>query len=749
MLANRRFRAMYGNKTKSKVRRKSIAIFVFAMMLFTSFSVFATTDSENGNHQISVKYSFETPIASKVRIGNTIYDNVALQDAAYYGNPGEPSLPVKGAYILLPQNTKAASIKIAPSEKMCLGSGYHIMPVGNPVPLSQSGFPSLPVAGPIYNSEKEFPGELYTNVGTYSFRGYNILVLMLHPIQYIPATGELFYYGDMTVYVDTVNGENINPLFRGLERDKQEVNKKVDNPAIASTYTEQTTKANSNTYDLLILTTNLLKSYFDPLKNYHDSHGISTVIKTLDDIGGSTPEDIRGHIRDAYTNWGIDYVLIGGDDVVVPAKTLWIYGLDENTTPYETFMPSDLYYACLDGTYNHDGDNKWGEPTDGEDGGDVDLMAEVYVGRACAGDKNEVNNFVDKTISYMSKDADPYLKKILLAGEYLGDYGVASWGGNYLDQIVDGSNLDGYTTVGIPSDEFNIEKMYDRDWRNNHWTKEDMIGRINDGVHVVQHDGHSYYTYNMKMVNNDTEELENDKYCFIYSNGCMAGGFDRDDCIAEYFTVKTGRGAFAGIWNARYGWFWSFSTDGDSQRFAREFWDGVFGEHMPVIGKANQDSKEDNLYLIGRSCMRWTYYELNLFGDPSIAFRINNPPNKPAAPSGPSWGKKGEECTYTSVSTDIEGDQIYYQWDWGDGSYSDWLGPFDSGQDVNASRSWAERGVYNVRVKAKDINGGESDWSDPLRVRMPKAYLHGIWQLIEKINEWFMSLFHFELMPLK
>jgi len=158
------------------------------------------------------------------------------------------------------------------------------------------------------------------------------------------------------------------------------------------------------------------------------------------------------------------------------------------------------------------------------------------------------------------------------------------------------------------------------------------MGRINEGEHIIQHDGHSSYTYNMRMVNDDVGTLTNTKYCFIYSNGCMSGGFDQDDCIAEYFTAKEEHGAFAGIWNARYGWFWSYNTDGDSQRFVREFWDGVFGENIRSIGMANQDSREDNIYIINRSCIRWTYYELNLFGDPSVALRINNAPDKPAVP---------------------------------------------------------------------------------------------------------------------
>jgi len=78
-------------------------------------------------------------------------------------------------------------------------------------------------------------------------------------------------------------------------------------------------------------------------------------------------------------------------------------------------------------------------------------------------------------------------------------------------------------------------------------------------------------------------------------------------CFAEYITVKIPNGAFAAIMNARYGWFWAYSTDGDGTRFKREFWDAVFAEDIPVISKANQKSKEDNLHILTRSCIRWTY----------------------------------------------------------------------------------------------------------------------------------------------
>jgi len=95
-------------------------------------------------------------------------------------------------------------------------------------------------------------------------------------------------------------------------------------------------------------------------------------------------------------------------------------------------------------------------------------------------------------------------------------------------------------------------------------------------------------------------------------------------------------------------------------------------------------------------------------------------PTKPNRPSGPTNGGTGIEYTYTTYYTDPEGDQVYYKWDWADGTFSDWLGPYDSGDTTSATHSWSYDGSYSIRVKAKDINDDESDWSDPLAVTMPR-----------------------------
>ena len=94
----------------------------------------------------------------------------------------------------------------------------------------------------------------------------------------------------------------------------------------------------------------------------------------------------------------------------------------------------------------------------------------------------------------------------------------------------------------------------------------------------------------------------------------------------------------------------------------------------------------------------------------------NLPPNKPNTPSGPVSGKINSAYNYTTSTIDTNGDQVFYLWDWGDGSQSDWLGPYNSGVTINTTHTWITAGNYEIKVKAKDIHDAESNWSDPLAI---------------------------------
>jgi hypothetical protein len=705
---------------KKGIKNRMLPVILMCCLLATSLPV-ATQGPGDESVTVTYTYAFTPPVIENVTHGGRVYERVHIGELPEIGDEGQPILPVKDLRLLLPYGYAVQTIDVTTVEQITIGAGYVLERGSRQVPLSSPGTATGPLpGGDPYQISGIFPGRLFDTIGTYGFRGYQILYVTLNPVQYQPLTGELFYYPEMTVTLtlEKPSTAAITTLYRDLDRDRNELKDKVDNFDVSATY-PSLGRQTGDDYALLIITTDALEPCFEPLAEFHTSEGLPTRIATLSELGSTDPEAIRSYIRDVYLNQSIDYVLLGGDADVVPARMLWVssgYGDSD-------VMPADVYYGCLDGTYNYDGDDRWGEPHDGENGGDVDLLAEVYVGRACVGDGFEVDNFIHKTVSYIYTN-DSYLKKVLMVGEYLWG-NPDTWGGDYMDELINGSSAHGYTTVGIPYENYTVERVYDRDWPGHDWPKEELISRIDTNVHIINHLGHSWYDYNMKLYIPDADALTNTRYFFAYSQGCDDGGFDDPygyDCIAEHFAVKTDHGAFAVVANARYGYGASGSTDGANQRYHRQFIDAIFGEGNIQLGKANQDSKEDNLPRVNQQAMRWCYYEINLFGDPTIDFfthHANSPPGTPAPPSGQTNGEVGVDYTYTlRANADPEGDETYYKVYWDDGTTSPWLGPYPPSEMFSTTHTWQTAGEYQVVVQCRDMYWGMSNASDPLLVNI-------------------------------
>ena len=98
-----------------------------------------------------------------------------------------------------------------------------------------------------------------------------------------------------------------------------------------------------------------------------------------------------------------------------------------------------------------------------------------------------------------------------------------------------------------------------------------------------------------------------------------------------------------------------------------------------------------------------------------------NAPYIPEIPAGPIKGVPDELLTYTTTTTDPQDDEIYYLFDWGDGTDTGWLGPYTSGIEVGASHTWEKQNDFQVKAKAKDTDGYESEWSNYLVVTIPRS----------------------------
>ncbi len=113
----------------------------------------------------------------------------------------------------------------------------------------------------------------------------------------------------------------------------------------------------------------------------------------------------------------------------------------------------------------------------------------------------------------------------------------------------------------------------------------------------------------------------------------------------------------------------------------------------------------------------------------------NQQPGKTEPPTGNESGIPGEIYKYSVRKIkDPDGDLLSYMWDWGDGNYSNWIPAPTTGTYLSAEHNWTQEGTYEVRVKARDQYGAESEWSDPLVVSMPKT------KSINDFNPWILRL---------
>jgi hypothetical protein len=95
---------------------------------------------------------------------------------------------------------------------------------------------------------------------------------------------------------------------------------------------------------------------------------------------------------------------------------------------------------------------------------------------------------------------------------------------------------------------------------------------------------------------------------------------------------------------------------------------------------------------------------------------INLAPVKPAIPSGPIYIEPGVLFSYSSSTYDPDGDTIRYQFQWGDGNFSDWTDLMQGNESVTVTYSWMQTASVTIQVLAQDEHGLNSSWSDGLFV---------------------------------
>ncbi len=605
---------------------------VFRFFSFASIVLFVLITVSRGAPEL-LKQSFSFSLSDLNVHSADEFDRITLETCMSTMQEGAPELPVYPIAILLPEHAVITAISIETKTKEVPGD-FFIRPVQKPWNRSDPKPPQhVPPAPLIYASEDLFPAEPAIHSSTANAGGMTVAHFRIHPVRYLPAERKLFFHTDITCTLTCEPAEEptaLSPRHHSRERWNSftsQLLKQVVNPEDCRRFYphavpfsmpySNTSKGSGEHWTYLVITDPGMQNAFQPLADWKTAKGVPAhVVNTAwiyDQYNGIDPQEkIRECIKDGYQNHGTVWVLLGGDTTYVPVRKAYAMNCEANYHDNENSIPCDLYYADLDGTWNADGDDTFGEITD-----EVDLLPDVFVGRAPVTTPANTEIFVDKILTYEKNPAPDYLLEMVFMAEIL-------WRNPYTDQ---GISMDALQEAFVPP-RFNVTKLYERDGTE---TRTSVLNALNEGKHFVNHDGHAWYTI-MAVGTGDIGRPDMDlltnapRYSIMYSIGCWQAALDFD-CVAEHFVLSPGGGGVASIGNSRYGW----GAEGDpgfgySDRFNKQFFKAVFKDDTFSIGAAAALSKVFSIPLArSENVYRWCQYEINLLGDPEMAVHTDTP----------------------------------------------------------------------------------------------------------------------------
>jgi hypothetical protein len=241
---------------------------------------------------------------------------------------------------------------------------------------------------------------------------------------------------------------------------------------------------------------------------------------------------------------------------------------------------------------------------------------------------------------------------------------------------------------------------------------------VNYAGHGSEYASYILYSTGEAFISTGTCPYLNDNYpAIMFADACSNS--DTDAPNIGQMMLQQGAIGFLGATKVAYGQpAWHDSLGGSSQSMDYFFTTSVTSGNF-TQGEAQQRALRimytKNLWT---ASLKYETFEWGAFwGNPDLTMApvlINYPPQTPIQPSGLLSGQPGIEYNFSSLTTDPDGDSLYYQFNWGDGTNSDWVGPYLSGDSCSASHTWEHSGIFQIKVKAKDEHARESGWSDSL-----------------------------------
>ncbi len=488
-------------------------------------------------------------------------------------NPGLPSVPFTVSTFLLPPDIRIDTIEILSTTWDTLPGKYYLYPAQTGL-MTATAFISPDQR--IYSSSMPFPEKAIEVSRQGSAMGYSVASLTGTPIRYIPADSTLMILSSIIINIQTESSES-ERIFPNRETEFSSAMRErgilslISNPENIACYQQPVTltfedrmsplnitpspSSAGDGVDMVIITSSELADDFEQVADYRTRQGIITVVRTVEWIdqfysGCDTPERIRNFIRDAHEEWGIQAVLLGGDDGVVPVRECG--GWNYTAFSFPTFqIPSDDYYADIDGNWSY-AESMW-NPEFSEN------YLDLCSGRWPVNDGDDVYSLFAKLQLYEQPEflSEDFARKLLLIGsnEIIGN------GADDMMYLV--TQLENSSAIPRYLDD-PTELYFPHSLPGGDLCRSTALSEFDQGYNLIVHADHAEVhklatagknTLGQFMWDSDFATMGNfEEPSILWTIGCDIGHFDGTFCFAEAgLLTSASSGLVAMIANARYG----------------------------------------------------------------------------------------------------------------------------------------------------------------------------------------------------
>ncbi len=588
---------------------------------------------------------------------------ILIEDFGSLAQPGEPWLPGRTFAIALPPLAQVRSVRVEPIGSRELPGTYSVAP--RPPILPQMNIDESWMADihrewearrrQIYDSDAPYPERSGELAGTGRLRKYSFARVTFTPFAYNPVSGRLLHHRAARVTIDyTAPGmtDEVRRLLADRKMEDQAARLFINYQQAQRWYPRQMTEGKAEDWDFVIIATDSLSASCDTLQDWKEDLGYDVKVVTTTWInsnytGADLPARIRAFLQDKYldSEWGIEYVLIAGDDDHIPMRRCFPDSTNHRAAS-DTTTPTDYYYAELTSDWDSDGDGFPGE----YDNDDIDFVAEVYVGRISSNDADETHNICKKLIKFEADNAAGWKYDALLLGAFsnfefedsiatnfrtdgaelmedmISDMLGGLWstttmyekaGLDTSDYLCDTPLTHGHVTGDWPTGTYGIVNWWAhgaRDGASRKWWSSDGNGNGTPEAGEM--------SWQRFIENPDTPSLDDDHPSIVFANSCWCGQPDASGkCLAQRCLEQGSSGMVA---STRVSWYfpgWDSHWDGGNASVDYYFFDELINGDKK-LGEALFDAKvthKANHVTMWHEQMNM--FDFCLYGDPSMVWQ--------------------------------------------------------------------------------------------------------------------------------